>query len=340
MSSAIHAALLRLPSGIRRDVFLHITKSMKLTHLHNIRSFRTASRTLARPQASAKASQSKASHAAPLPPPPRVKLYKAPSPRTVPRTTDGQSTYIESLLGNGPVALYASPKHGTFYTVAYLCGGLFIVGDVCWASYALKEREGQPKAVWLQSLLIFEVVAVSIAGTAILLAPTKLIRSISLIPPKVAGSGSSITRFEIKRNLPFLKPDILEAGALDVSTVRKLPSTTADIKITSVPPSLAGQFTEEVLSGRAWKTEPRTTAQTIRAAALSVTHTWSMLKREVRRMFLKDQLLDITIGKNGSFKLDLQGCAMLDGGRPLNHLIQVKEDSGAFRWLRSIWRDR
>ena len=56
--------------------------------------------------------------------------------------------------------------------------------------------------------------------------------------------------------------------------------------------------------------------------------------QDVRRMFLRDGMAYVRIEGYGNWKLDLQGCALLDGGKPLERVMVVEEGFDRSWWSR------
>lgn len=225
------------------------------------------------------------------------------------------------------VLLYASPDHGAFFAASYILGGFLLLGGYSYAQMFLKDAKDRPVHWFFKSLGAISTLAVVAFGTAFIMAPMKLIKSIAIIT-QAAGTtplaASRILRVEVKRNLPFLKPDVLETTPSKIFLDRYVPGTVENIDFQNVPLSQARSLTEEYFTGQQEVRKCGVMAS-LSAANRSVLNLWPAISREIRRMFLRDQMAYVRIEGNGTFKLDLQNCKLLDGGGPL-HKVTIAAD--------------
>lgn len=231
------------------------------------------------------------------------------------------------------VVLYKSPSHTALFIYSFLCGGGLLLGAVLWSDYALKDRKDRPAVPYLlKALTMAEVLFITGVGTFFLLTPAKMIKKVTIIKDSAQasarGSGYAL-EFEIKRMLPLVKPDILRTSLDKVSMNRNIKTATIGLKFRSIPMSEIGEFSKDV------KSKPGPMLGSFASFGGALLKTWPVLKRETRRMFLRDQIAHIKIGNNGKFKLDLQGSELLDGGRPLAELIRAEESSPS--WAQTVF---
>lgn len=167
------------------------------------------------------------------------------------------------------------------------------------------------------------VLSVAGFGTIFLLAPQKMIKSIAVVS-KEASIASAVApssglprtlRIEVKRTLPFVKPDVMEANVADVALNRDVPDVLRNLNFMSVSKENAMLWTEDYFAGR-FKPDP-----TPKGVLGSLKAIWPATKREVRRMFLRDQMARVQVERHGIFKLDLRKCCMLDEGRALSAVL-------------------
>ncbi|CAK4031679.1 Hypothetical predicted protein [Lecanosticta acicola] len=325
--------LLRLPPILRSQVVLReplVQCRLQATLRHSpssisTRAFGNTSARLARQENS--------------PPLPRVVkpgLAKAPlaTPRFHERVIDTIAPALDRVL------LYVSPNHGAFFFASYMVGIGFMVGSFMYARL-LKDEPDRPKQHWVTKYAVGATAFfMVIFGTAIVLAPSKMIKSISIITvPSTAGAAPTRKlQFEIKRQLPFLKPDLLETDPSNVEFDRSVTSLGSKLNILSVSRSEARAFTDSYFSGtlRTMQQPQRGLLSRLNGALVN---TWPAMKRETRRMCLRDQMAYIRIHPNGNFKIDLQNCTMLDGGRPLTRLTEVDDVRPSLRsFVKGIFR--
>jgi hypothetical protein len=225
------------------------------------------------------------------------------------------------------VLLYVAPDHGGFTLSSYLIGFLFIAGSYSWAEMFLKERENQPSTpFWFKVLGSASVLGLVIFGTSFVIAPINMIKSItavrtaSLAHPPVT-KRPWVLRFEIRPKLPFLKPNVLEAGQDRVVIDRHVHAYVVGRMLpyhTCVLESSA-KLTEAYFMGR-FTLKQGSLWTRFNAALLNI---WPAVKQNVKRMFLRDNMAYVRVSGTGNFKMDLAGCVLLDRGRVLERLTTV-----------------
>lgn len=165
-----------------------------------------------------------------------------------------------------------------------------------------------------------------------------MIKSISIVTTEMnfANATAKFTRaprtlrIEIKRKLPFLKPDVLETDVANVALDRRVPVALQDLNFHSIPKAYYESWTADYLRGAAEPTRNGVTA--------AVKGLWPAIRREVRRMFLRDQIAYVQVKGNGTFKLDLQGCRMLEDGKALDRVLADDPDMGRgfLKWIHNL----
>jgi hypothetical protein len=239
------------------------------------------------------------------------------------------------------VLLYTSPNHGTFFVSSFVVGGLFLFGAWAYAQTMLKESpDGVKKSTWIKILGASSVLPVVGFGTLFILAPQKMIKSIAVVArePNITAAVAPVTRLprtlriEVKRTMPFVKPDVMEVKTTDVAMDRNVPMVLNDLNYMSVSKENAGIWTEDYFSGRF---KPDSGAKGVVGNLMGI---FPAIMRETRRMFLRDQMARLHVEGNGTFKLDLRRCCMLENGRSLDDVLggRVMDNMSLISRLRSI----
>lgn len=203
----------------------------------------------------------------------------------------------------------------------------------------LKERPDGAKTPFGVKLLGgFATVMIAAFATVFVMAPTRMIKSISCVAPGalVTTHAPRTIRFEIKRWLPFLKPKVLHISPHEVLLDRNVPTLLEDIKFFNIRNTEAQSFTESYFSAE----QRRKSAKgVVSAISQSLLNTWPATTREVRRIFLRDQMAYMEIQGKYRCKLDLQGCFLLDNGDPLHRVIAADTEArpSISRWMRQIF---
>lgn len=310
--------LLKLPPCLRQSVFLQRVSQSTSNGRHSLNSFQSRTFTctrnlLARPQAPPK----------PFRKPTKVQEQPPqPAPRKVLPRCLGPSRIGNIAPELDRVLLYKAPSHGTFFVVSYLTGAIFLFGAYNIAYTFTKDHPDMPKSPWyIKTLSSIPAWFMVILGTVCMLAPTKVIKSLAI----VTQNGKRILRFEIKRPLPFVKPDIMETPVSKVALNKNVPGFAADLNFTDVRLSEAKMFTENYFSNAEDAPEKGGVTGALSSFNRSLLNTWPAAKREIRRMLMRDQMAYVRVEGNGNFKLDLQGCSLLERGVPIERIIDTDE---------------
>jgi hypothetical protein len=226
------------------------------------------------------------------------------------------------------IVLYRSGNHGTFYVFAYSIGGSMLIGAYLWAQMFLTERDDVVKPSYLvKGVLLFEAFAVAGVATAIFLAPTNLINKVSIFKQaSTAALGKSPFQleFSVRRRLPFLKPDILEAPFDEVAISPAVPGQ--HFSYYNVPLDRMGEFSSDT-----WQMGKKST---VMGSILGIV---PAIIRETKRSFLRDQMALVVVKGAGTHKLDLQGATLLDNGALLEEFMKRGGESASL-WGRLVAR--
>ena len=222
-----------------------------------------------------------------------------------------------------------------------------MIGAYSYSQMFLKdppEESGRPKLPWItKGLGAVSVLAIATFGTAFILAPMKLVKSITAVRQEVKEVGRLAShnvmpwklRIEVKRALPFAKADVMDLkDPKQVVLDRSVPMVSQNIL-----------FTSYNIKDSEWVTQQYATSGTldqnentgmIKRFNRSLINVWPGVKREVKRMFLRDQMAYVRVEGNGNFKLDLQHSYMLDEGRVLDKLVGTDGDAAPGQGLRGF----
>lgn len=324
--------LLRLPSGLRQHILEPSPLRLNVT-----------------------ASRAYAKKSKPLPPPPKpFESHSAPakvpiikSKLTNPTPSKSDKPSPDAIPGDkqrpnakqNNVLLYTAPSHGVFYLSSYLAGGFFILGAYTYSELILKDSpDGTKQPWWKKSIGAISALAAASFGTIFILGPMGMIKSISILTTEV-GYASATAKFtraprtlriEVKRKLPFLKPDVLETDVANVTMDRQVPVALQNLDFHSIPKAYSESWTADYMKGAA---EPAR-----HGVVAAVKGIWPATRREVRRMFLRDQIAYVEVKGNGTFKLDLQGCRLLEEGAALDRVLadDPTMGKGLRKWLHNL----
>lgn len=202
-----------------------------------------------------------------------------------------------------------------------------MVGAYNYAQTFLTDEKDKPAKPWyIKALGAVPTLAFAILGTFFLLAPKKLIKSVTLVKAADASTvaQSSKLRLEIKRIIG--KPDTLEVSPNSVVLDRNLPQSVPTINFTNYHIKDAGRFTEYYFSGQL--TQKQDSA--LKRFNQSFLNLWPATVKNTKRMFLRDQMAYVRVPGNGNFKLDLQDSHLLDGANVLARVTKsdVSMDKG------------
>lgn len=125
--------------------------------------------------------------------------------------------------------------------------------------------------------------------------------------------------------MPFAKSALLYLkDPQQVSLDRSVPLASQNVALTSYNIGDSKWFTEKyALTGTLEHKEGGVFSDATR----SMVNIWPGIKREVKRMFMRDQMAYMRIEGSGNFKLDLQNSHMLDGGKILDRMAGTDEDA-------------
>ena len=327
-------SVLRLPPCVRAQVFRQTVQHATPTSYGVQRAFTNTTRTLkqARPQPSNRASSKPpppiTPAAVPQPPKPPVHAPSAPVPRPT-----YLSAYTAALLHRAdPLLLYKAPSHRSFYWTSYILGGLLMLGAYNWSIVVsipptgldIEKRKGSWGDYLLRSVTIGTTAIVMLFATVILIAPARMVRTVSLRSVEqayvqgVAGGKRPMLRVEMNAPFPFTKPKIVEVRPEEAFLDRNVAAV--DIDLTSIPLPKAQEWTE--------------TAGTPAAAPRRYA-----FQRDIRKICYREGIAYLRCGEQGTYlKLDLQYCELLDGGQPLDRLTtpEMRVQKGWLGWVRRV----
>lgn len=262
-----------------------------------------------------------------VPAKPQARYVPPPVARQAERPTTSYSSLEEAIVTkyaeDAPtILLYVAPSHRTFKFLSVQIGIVFTLGAYLIAQEYLKDdpEKGHYKPWHLKTVGGLNALFLAVAACVLFLGPSKLIQSVSVI--KAASLGPSVNagrllRIEIKRMMPFAKPDVVEVPSTNIMIDREVRAGSQQIPQINIPPANAVAFTKAYASGTLGKGGKMSIAATLFALNQSRLDAFSTLKREVGRMFRRDNIAYIDIKGSGKFKLDLRDCYILDHGQPL-----------------------
>ncbi|KXT00702.1 hypothetical protein AC578_8217 [Pseudocercospora eumusae] len=258
-----------------------------------------------------------------------------PAAKFTPRSAPSMPNALPTQSSSTPeqVLLYVSPNHGGFFALSFFCGFLFLLTAYTQSQLFLKDEEGKPAIPWsMKALGAVPILGFTAFGTTFVLAPLKVIKSVTLV--KAAGASTvtrgSKLRIEIKRVLPFSKPDILEVDPSKFLLDRHIPGSVQNIRFTNHDIKDTKEFNEYYFSGNLSKKE----GSAFKRFNAGLLNSWPGLIKNAKRMFLRDQMAYVRVPGNGHFKLDLQGCHMLDRGNVLASV--ARKDVNVDRGIRGL----
>ncbi|KAK5135114.1 hypothetical protein LTR08_005639 [Meristemomyces frigidus] len=222
--------------------------------------------------------------------------------------------YTDVLFASADeVLIYRAPRHRSFMITSYIAGAIALVGAYNCAALALQPPPGQEKQkLSLRGYLatipgVITTLFLAIAGTTMILAPVKCIRSISAIGPRQSGTGLPALQCVMASPLPFMKPKIFRTLLSDAFLDRNV--SAVEIDFTSIPLAQAKSFTASK--------QPDLSAIAAASHRGLFGRAWRTLTRDVRRMLLRDSFAYVRFSQYGNWKLDLSDCELLDNGRVL-----------------------
>lgn len=334
--------LLRLPPSLRRQIFANASFPLRPLEGQSSTIRFSFQRSYAEINSPPKPTRRKANH---------VGRREPPAPARRPARVRNNNPYADRLCHDTDIALlYNSPPHASYKFASYLCGAISFLGGVSTA-LLIKDESADSKNArstripWFVRISV-SVVAIMFAtmGTVFVLGPSKIIRRIWLIKnQRLQPSGGSTIghidyslRLETKSMLPFRAGRTVESEISNFSIDRDVRAQ-QNLYWHSIPLSSSEDFTAH------FQTHPTPPPLTLGPRLLSINasimNAWPATKREVRRMFLRDGFAYVYIvGEDGQWKLDLRDAEVLDGGKPLEKLMQTDERmaKGFVAWFQRI----
>ena len=288
------------------------------------------------------------------PPPPRQPNQTPPQPSSEPAAPKSTPKTTEALLSaylkeHDVLLLYKSPNHTSFYINSYLMGALLLLGGLNTARNAA-DNPNLPKTPYLIKSASIAIGAIfAIFATTFFMAPQKLVRSIALMKGlDKRGIPEAILRFEMKhpmprfQRLPFLGDRItggggvIEAPLNHVFLDRNVSSSSSDLTFYSIPVDQATLFTDSHFHPAAPAPKSESILSRLGSFNRSLLNIFPTLRQDVRRMFLRDGMAYIRITDHGDWKVDLQGCEVLEMGKPLDK-VMVHDEGFDRSWWRKMY---
>ena len=284
---------------------------------------------------------------------------KPPPPPPKP-TTSLPKTYVsipDSILrtfyqsDSTQLLLYKAPTHTSFYFNSYILGSALLTGAIFQGlNYGDPPEnlkvEGQRPKRWAQFANGTVAIMFAIFATAFFLAPTKLIKSVSLVKTPIfdvtntgkGGKRGLVMDFEMKHPLPILQrlPFVTRRGGgvvkAEVGSVfmdREVRAS-QNLSYFSVPAHLAQAWTEHYFTAK--PPQPRSILSVLRGFNSSLVNAWPTLRQDVRRMFMREGFAYVRIPEHGNWKMDLHGCEILEEGQVLEKVVRVDAGQVDRRW--------
>ena len=185
---------------------------------------------------------------------------------------------------------------------------------------------------YVRSFTAASALIVTIFGTAFIIAPMKMIKTVSLVS-NPAAPGRILLRIQPRSSVPFQTRfdanKVMEAHLNEVSLDDKV--FAEDLSYKNVPVENAQDFTDAILKPTKTSNEAR-----FRGSQSSIVNIWPTLRQNIRRMFVRDEMAYVRVeGRSGTWKLDLHNALVVDNALPLAAaMTPVDMDRSFFRWLR------
>ena len=353
MSIPLLQLMLKLPPALRCYTATPLLRQLNGSHLINASTKRSLSTTFPRHQ----------------PKPPKPTLRRPPKPQQVPQEPGrqppkphtqprSQQATPEALLASFRqskepyLLLYKAPSHTSFYINSYILGSLLLTGAVM---YGLNARD-PPTELARNKPRLWVLIANGVTGLLLatfaalaFMAPLQLVKSISLIKnAAISDKAGNVRkavdvalRFELKHPLPVLQRlpfvpkrggGVIDAELHTVYMDRRVRSL-QNMHFYPVPAELAQAWTAVYFHPP--PKAPRSVIGLLKGFNESMVHSWPALKRNVRRMMLREGMADVRIPGHGRWKVDLQGCEILESGKVLERVV-----SGVMGPEMETWWDR
>lgn len=222
--------------------------------------------------------------------------------------------YAKRLLSTrDSVLLYKAPRHNAFMIASFLTG----LGIITYAGsnvYLFVMAPTSDNMAIVKYIVAAGGVAAASMGFAITMAPVRLLRSVRLVR---TGGEEMALHFEGKRPLPFVPYKQFTEPLGYIWSDRSVPMSLNSWH--EVPLKNADLWTEGLL--------PNPTLQHFKELSFfqKLVHLSAnimpALKKNVSRMFNREGMVYLRVGRQ-NWKLDLQGCEILDAGKPLMQLVE------------------
>lgn len=242
-----------------------------------------------------------------------------PPNRTVPAGTLVPRTYrsfAEAMaLKPSPTLLYRAPPHTAFFIGSYVFG-FFCMSYAGWNFYMHYLYPPEGLATWVPVAFGGVCLFMVCVGTYLILAPTRLVRTMTAVPVTTTSPRSLLIRVEVRRMLalPFLKPRVIDAKPADVSLSTALYEQPT---VNTVRPTEKLRLEQE-----------KRQYERRRIFSAPFRHLFALIRRLTRtsvRVWTRGGFVKLHInGKKGRFKLDRDGGWALDEGRGIERLIRVR----------------
>ena len=201
---------------------------------------------------------------------------------------------------------------------------MILFGAYNWADFVYREkpytetaesgRSQAPTPWYLKAFSGNVCIFMAVIATSVMLAPSKMIKSVSLRSGGVTGTRLA---FETERPLPFMKARVINQNSNEVFMDRTVQATSeAGIRFFTFPLSHAEEFAASASAPK----PSQSVVQRLGTFNKSLLNIWPTVRRDARRMLLRDGMAYLRITGEGNWKLDLQGSCLLDDGRPLERL--------------------
>ncbi|KAI9886691.1 MAG: hypothetical protein M1823_001467 [Watsoniomyces obsoletus] len=212
-----------------------------------------------------------------------------------------------------PTLLYQAPSHTVYIVGSYIFGGFCLAyAGFNFYSHYLLPPEGL--APWVPIAFGGVCVFMTCFGTWLILAPARLIRTITAIPNPKSIPPSLTLQLHVRRMLilPYRKSTVLNMSPADITLFERLyeqPMTISPDQLEKISPetkqaeeNIKGLLRPFQKLGAAWRRM-----------------LWSLAKIWTRGGFVKVKVK----GKGGVYKVDRDGGWALDEGKALDRLVKV-----------------
>ena len=249
-------------------------------------------------------------------------------PETSPEiATSGPAREAKKFIETAPeVRLYRAPRHGSFRLFAYTCGSTLGAGSLLTISNGLAAFGSADYLT--QGLVWLNAVGLAAVASTLLVAPTGMIRSISIIrAPGV--KGGALLRLRTESRLGLTRWDkTIDAGPEGIAMNRPLAATR--IRYTSIARTDVKEFTK---SDHPLALPPAGLTAHVRRSLQN-------LLKNVGRAFVRSGMVYVEIPGHGVWKLDVEGAEILMQGEALTAMTTLKpvieRGAGLSRLIRLI----